>query len=311
MKTKSTSASLFLPFMAAALVSGYQPAQALECPVIPATDDETPTMESPYDEGIFFRVSKGDLPASHVLGTMHVSDARVIEKTSRARDLVAESDRLLLELDLSNETMEIITEASFYHDGTTLDQAVGADLAEASIALLREYGIPTEIAMSMKPWAVFSSLAMPPDTGIPLDMQLMAQAREAGVDIAGIETPLEQISALSTLAEDEHALVLLATVCDYEHVQLLLEDMIELYLDSDLAGLARISDEPSAPEIQALVDKLNEALVKKRNVVMVERLVPMLDIGNQFVAIGALHLIGEDGILNQLAQRGFTIEKLE
>ncbi len=87
--------------------------------------------------------------------------------------------------------------------------------------------------------------------------------------------------------------------------------MIELYLDSDLAGLARISDEPSAPEIQALVDKLNEALVKKRNVVMVERLVPMLDIGNQFVAIGALHLIGEDGILNQLAQRGFTIEKLE
>jgi uncharacterized protein YbaP (TraB family) len=273
--------------------------------------DSLPADDSPYNEGILFRVSKGDVPPSHVLGTMHVSDSRIIEKVGNAMELVAMSSRLLLELDLGIETMEIITEASFYHDGTTLDQVVGKELAEASILLLKDHGIPPEIARSMQPWAVFSSLAMPPDTGIPLDMQLMAHARQAGVTVTGIETPLEQISALMSLAGDEHAAVLLATVCDYDRVQMLLEDMISLYLDSDLAGLAKISNEPVAPEIQPLIDRLNETLVEDRNHVMVERLAPMLEIGNQFVALGAMHLVGESGILNQLAMQGYLIEKIE
>jgi uncharacterized protein YbaP (TraB family) len=287
------------------------PAVALECPATPSGETATPTTDAPFGNGVFFRVSKENVPASHILGTIHVSDPRVIEKVSGARQLVGQSDQLLLELDLSNETMEIITRASFYADDTTLDQVVGVELAHASVELLREHGIPPEIAMRMQPWAVFSSLAMPPETGIPLDMQILSQARGAGIDVSGIETPEEQIAALSALAEDEHAMVLLSTVCEYERWQGLLDEMIELYLDSDLAGLAAISEQPVDPSVQPLMDKLNEALLVNRNAVMVERMLPMLELGNQYVAIGALHLVGETGILNQLAARGYTIETLE
>ncbi len=293
------------------LVFSGLPAQALECPVTPPTENASPIEGALYGNGIFFRISKGDIPPSHILGTIHVSDPRVIEKTDGPRQLVGQSDRLLLELDLSIETLEIIAEASFYPDDTTLDQVVGVELAHASVELLREYGIPPDIAMRMRPWAVFSSLAMPPDTGIPLDMQILAQARQAGINITGIETPEEQIAALSALAEDEHATVLLSTVCEYERWQALLGEMIELYLDSDLAALAAISEQPVDASIQPLMDKLNEALLVNRNKVMVERIVPMLDQGNQYVAIGALHLVGETGILNQLDALGYTIEKRE
>jgi len=43
---------------------------------------------------------------------------------------------------------------------------------------------------------------------------------------------------------------------------------------------------------------------------MVERMQPLLTAGDSFIAIGALHLPGERGVLRLLAQRGYTVEAI-
>ena len=48
-------------------------------------------------------------------------------------------------------------------------------------------------------------------------------------------------------------------------------------------------------------------LLDERNARMVERMAPRLTEGDAFIAVGALHLPGERGILNLLAERGYRI----
>jgi uncharacterized protein YbaP (TraB family) len=40
---------------------------------------------------------------------------------------------------------------------------------------------------------------------------------------------------------------------------------------------------------------------------MAERAAPILDSGNVFMAVGALHLPGKDGVIELLRQQGFTV----
>jgi hypothetical protein len=53
-----------------------------------------------------------------------------------------------------------------------------------------------------------------------------------------------------------------------------------------------------------------EALLYRRNLRMAERLSPHLAAGGAFVAIGALHLPGDRGVLALLERAGHRIERV-
>ena len=50
-----------------------------------------------------------------------------------------------------------------------------------------------------------------------------------------------------------------------------------------------------------------EAMISNRNVTMAERAMPIIDKGNAFIAVGALHLPGEKGVPQLLSERGYTV----
>ena len=53
--------------------------------------------------------------------------------------------------------------------------------------------------------------------------------------------------------------------------------------------------------------EFEERVVTLRNHVMAERAGPILDRGNAFIAVGALHLPGEQGLVALLTQAGYTV----
>jgi uncharacterized protein YbaP (TraB family) len=58
------------------------------------------------------------------------------------------------------------------------------------------------------------------------------------------------------------------------------------------------------------MERFNRDLLAERNHRMVRRLQELLDQGNTFIAVGALHLPGEEGMLRLLQQRGYTVRVL-
>ena len=75
----------------------------------------------------------------------------------------------------------------------------------------------------------------------------------------------------------------------------------------DLAQMVALNQKYMQIGDRKLADKLMDSLIYERNLRMVQRMRPRLKDGNAFVAIGALHLPGEKGVLRLLQNRGYTV----
>ena len=146
----------------------------------------------------------------------------------------------------------------------------------------------------------------PPDKGTVLDMELLRIAQSSGAEIHGLETMEEQGNVLNHLSMDTQVRLLTDTVCHYNVVTEDFEIMKQLYLDRDLKGLFEYSRRYSISNGD-IYEELLDRLLTKRNYTMVERMQAMLKKGNAFIAIGAMHLPGVEGVLHLLSQHDYDI----
>jgi uncharacterized protein YbaP (TraB family) len=83
------------------------------------------------------------------------------------------------------------------------------------------------------------------------------------------------------------------------------EKIIELYLNDDLKGIANFASEYNdAGGNRDVSDIFMDRINDQRNIRMVKRMTPILEAGGGFIAVGTLHLTGNNGILKLLKGRG-------
>ncbi len=61
---------------------------------------------------------------------------------------------------------------------------------------------------------------------------------------------------------------------------------------------------------RAAEDEFTGLLLTGRNAIMAERFAPLLKDGGAFIAVGALHLTGKDGLVERLRRLGYTVTKV-
>lgn len=262
-----------------------------------------------HEKGILWRLSRAGAPDSYVFGTIHISDPAVMNFDASVQQAFESTDRFVLEVVLEPESIQAMQYAMFYHEGQTLSAQTGGELFEAIMSLAPAHGLPPELVDYMRPWAIHMTLASPPGGGIPMDMALMLEAQKEGKEIFGLETVEEQVSVLGDLPVREQVALLTQTVCHYDQLQKETQTMVNMYIERDLAGLLNegMRYELGNPQTDR---RINESLIWRRNLTMFERLKPILGSGSTFVAVGALHLPGERGLLELLMRDGYTLERI-
>ncbi|MEL7229841.1 MAG: TraB/GumN family protein, partial [Pseudomonadota bacterium] len=95
-----------------------------------------------------------------------------------------------------------------------------------------------------------------------------------------------------------------------------LETMVQFYLEGEVgmlwAMMNRFTPEGFSEQNQKAKNAaFQRVMLDKRNVTMADGSAKLIDVGNAFIAVGALHLPGEKGLLNLLAQRGYSIERIQ
>ncbi len=254
-----------------------------------------------------WRLRAPDGARSVVLGTMHVTDPRVLAISEIAHDELIRSERFVMEVILDGAAAQGLHKAMYYGDGQTLRETVGAALYERTVEAMQGYGVPATLVNAMKPWAAFITLSAPAASGArPLDMMLMDAARASGKTVTGLETVAEQIGVFEALSERDQVEMLREIACHHEVFQDDIETMIAHYVARDLQSLLALSLQHTDASRDAFLD----ALLWQRNQRMVERLLPLLARGGTFVAIGALHLAGPRGLLELLEARGYQVEAI-
>lgn len=276
-----------------------------ELEIIPGAK-ESPSI---YSDALLWKVSKGNNKASYIFGTIHVSDPEIINLPEKVSSTLDQTDIFVMEaLPLIDEALKF-SQMMFFNDGTTLKDFIDEELFEKTAKILSDYQFPPDAVMTMKPWAAFLIMNYPADTGLPLDLHLLQTAKQNGAEVHGLETLSEQGDVFTTMDYDEQLTLLLDTVCHYDVVKQDFDKLKSLYLERDLKGLFLQSNQYSFSEEPVYRD-LMKRLVVDRNHTMAERMQGILDKGNAFIAIGAMHLPGEEGVLSLLGKKGYKIHSI-
>jgi len=262
-----------------------------------------------FNQGILFRVEKAGMKASHIFGTMHVGDADIVNLPAEIDSIFQASDRYVMEVYESQEETIAATQTMFYRDGTTLSSMVDPLIFNRLIEIFEPYGVNERVADFFKPWAAFLTISYPPPKGLPLDLVLAERSKAAGKNVHGLETGEEQLAIFMDIKHDDQIKMLNDTVCHYDKVQQMIVETKELYLQQEIGILYSLSYR-YAPEDKELFEALMQRFLTQRNINMAKRMQPLLEVGNSFVAVGALHLPAKEGVLYLLQQQGYTITKV-
>ncbi len=262
-----------------------------------------------YKKGLLWKLTHPDKKASYLFGTIHVADERITNLPPAVSGALNESRVFAMEVLPELGEMMSFASLMYFQDGRRLTDMISPQLFSRVSALLQGYHIPAEAVAIMKPWAAFLTMSYPAEFGKVLDLQLLEIAQKNGAQISGLETLLEQVSIFENLDMEKQLRLLADTTCHYDIMEADFEKMKTLYMARDLAGLYNYSQRNADPDDE-LYNELMDKLLTRRNYSMAERMKPILDKGDAFIAVGAMHLAGKEGLLNLLAGSGFRVTRV-
>jgi uncharacterized protein YbaP (TraB family) len=256
----------------------------------------------------------GDHNTVYLAGSVHLlkaADSRLPPAFDRA---YGGSKALVMELDVSKvDPMEAagwMMEHGMLKEGTTLRATIGEDRYRRVSAEAERLGVPMEAADLLEPWALglqllemqYMQLGFDPQQGV--EQQLQHRAQTDGKPISGLETMDEQLGVLQGMSYPDQARFLDMIVTEMHDVDKETQSVVTAWRTGDAAKLAALlSDEyKSFPALYRL-------LVTDRNKRWVPQIEKLLH-GNQdyFVVVGALHLVGDGGLLDLMRRDGYKAE---
>lgn len=269
-----------------------------------------------YERGLFFKISKCGVQDSYILGTMHSDMPQVANAIPRSVYTVLPlASSANFELKNDGSMQAALMDAMYYNknSGRNLATIIGAEKYATLRQILAKNrkDLTEQIYARMKPWAVGLLMQVPPDSndGIHLDLRLENLANSNKVPVFGLENVTEQLSIFTDLSEAEQIEFLQEAMDNYDITELMNDKLLSRYLEGDLFALQALSDESfDLMKNVDLKERLEKKLITERNKRMLERMQPRLDVGNAFIAVGALHLPSEQGLLKLLEQKGYYIE---
>lgn len=261
-------------------------------------------------ESLLWQINKGSLKPSYIFGTIHSEDQRVMNLIPLISEPLKNADNVAFEVLMDMPTMTKSANAMFTFGDQTLDKLVDKDLFAQVVTALKPYQIPSSMVKYLKPWAVVIMLNMPPPkTGQFLDLDLYKQAQQLKLPTHGLETVDEQLAVFEVMSIKDQVFLLKESLKQLQDIPDHLETMLKLYLQGDLTALVNFSN--TAMDTNHVVIKdLYKRLIDDRNLKMVKRMEKLLKKGNAFIAIGALHLPGKNGILQLLKQQDYTVKAI-
>ena len=317
-------AAVFLVFSArwrALAVAGVAVSALAAC-ATPEPLPLPPSLDMPYNQGRIWKIEGEDIQPSYVFGTFHIADSKVLDIPPAVEQAFVSSPIAAFEYDhdpAKEEETRIDRERYRLPEGTTLRSKVGA----------RVYGDLTNIIKGLgywrpnnelEPWVMWDLMGGARGTfyrndddsnrsDAVLDRWLEDRARDGGKTVVGLETREEGFVKYDTIPMDQQV-GMLTSLVDHYHEQRQGAPIVQAYVDGDLGLLMALWEEAMSRYREDVAGMLTFRIITNRNRIMVERALPHMRKDSTFIAVGAGHLPGEEGVLRLFEERGYTVTRL-
>ena len=289
---------------------------------------ETAANAMPFRHGKLFRLSRAGSEPSYILATLHLSDPRITSFSPRLTATLTGSKIVVLE---TVETGDVLLRAiknnhaawrraTLARDNQRADNLLGTTDFKQLEALVARSGLPRSVAREFKPSTLALLLDLSPcavrlpGTKPYLDKLVANIARENKIETVGLESMIEQIEILNGLPRETERDLLIAVLRRADRSEDFVETQIARYAEGDIGGLLAWlqSAEPVRGVAQAQIPlAFVDRLITFRNHRMRDRALSLLKRGGAFIAVGAVHLPGKEGLLSLFETEGYHVDTLE
>jgi uncharacterized protein YbaP (TraB family) len=259
---------------------------------------------------LLWKVSGKDLTKpTYLFGSYHFLTNAFVDTLPAVKQAYKASSAVVGEVVIDNSMQAPMMEASMLK-GTTLKKELSDTIyAKTATWFNREAGIDLAKLDQLNPLSVMIfAMAITqqkyypskPDQ-IQLDTYFQQMAKKDGKKVMGLETIEAQINALyGGLTIQRQIALLHEAISEEDGLKNMIAVMNKAYISQNLEELQELMYGTYKPEeMKALLEERNNEWLKQLPKLMKEQAL--------FVAVGALHLTGESGLVNQLRKKGYTL----
>lgn len=232
-------------------------------------------------------------------GTIHTGGETVIP--ALAFETLATAKTFVMETDIDNVDQALIVKRAVITSGPTLDQQLGPESWSKLVAAIGT-SIPVAALPKFKPWLAMVLVTKEmTGTSEATDVVLRARAKERQLTLEYLESVESQLDALEVVMTLE---TLRAMLDDLPLTKSTLDALLQAYREGDAAKLEKLMYAgPTTPE-------MHDRMFKRRNLAWMPALEKLAVTGHAFVAVGAGHLVGPDGVVALLRAKGYKVTRV-
>ncbi|MFL6621138.1 MAG: TraB/GumN family protein [Sulfurifustis sp.] len=285
----------------------------------PPAHDVGRRVEAAPKRGFLYEVKRG-AKVAYVFGTIHVGRPDFYPLNLPVTRALTAAKYLAVEANVSDPAAvaKEVTQYAIYPDSMTLDRELPPAMMKKVSAVLDQYHLPRDQTMKMRPWMLALTLSLLQATQAGYDPQWAAESYLLGIaksqkkPIVEVEGLRRQMDLFTGLSSEQQFAFLDRTLDELEDGEAKREliAFVDAWTKADAAALEhewnRLQKSHDGSD-RFVIDKL----LIERNGFMAGRIEEYLRSGDTyFVAIGAMHLIGEKSVIALLRQRGYQVRGL-
>lgn len=264
-------------------------------------------------KGFIWRVERNGR-VGWLVGSIHVLTPDYYPLPDAMERAFLRSVTLMEEADItqmtSPEVMELLRTKAIYTDGETLKSQLAPETYQMATERLAKFGLSMETFERMRPWMMTLTLVAAEmkragfDAALGVDRHFFERSTRLGKKFLTLETLAEQLEIFASFSPKLQETLLRDTLKTLDTEIGQMKTVANVWRAGDADGLERIVLGPMMKE-----PTLYDAMIVKRNQNWVPKIEECLDSGHCFVVVGAAHLLGPDGLLASLKQKGYVVEQ--
>lgn len=281
----------------------------------PASAAYAPTAE---ENSLLWEITgKGMEYPSYLFGTIHLIPAEHFLLTEATKKAFGASQRIAFEIDTEEMSNPMALFPLFskmmMNNDTTLSDLLTEEEYAAVAAHFDSLGLPLMLLKRVKPMflTVLASEDIKSFNGKDqgstksYELELTELAKTQDKEIIGLETVEFQMSLFDSIPYQAQAQMLLQSIQSEKKDDGTFDRMIDMYKNEDILGMqSMMSDDPAG------IGGFEEVLLLRRNRAWIPTIENLMASSSMFIAVGAGHLGGNEGVVALLRAAGYTLRPL-